>query len=202
MSRTRILTLQQGEDLRAIATRELGSAARWSEIARLNNLRLPFITASYLPADRLSHTLIWGDRFLIPWPSNASLPPTAISTHGLDVAMIHGQCHATSSGDLATIGGVDNMVQALSHRLRTLLGEMVYHPRYGCNVTLALGLPTAPFSSLMAAAWVSEALRAEPRVFQIHYVTADVAGDTIRVAARTTLVGDNSPTDLNLVLNP
>jgi len=202
MSRTRVVTLQQSEDLRAIAARELGSATRWVEIARLNDLRLPFIVASYRPADRLPHTLIWGDTFLIPWPANAALPPTALSTHGLDVALTHGQLQTTSGGDLATVGGADNVVQALQHRLKTLLGELVYHPRYGCNVALALGLPTAPFSSLMASAWVSESLRAEPRVFQIHYVTADVAGDTIQVAARITLVGDNSPTDLNLVLNP
>lgn len=202
MSRTRVLTLQQGEDLRAIATRELGSATRWVEIARLNNLRLPFIVPSYRPVDRLPHTLIWGDRLLIPWPANAALPPTAISTHGLDIALAQGQIQTTPDGDLAAVGGADNVVQALTHRLKTLLGELIYHPRYGCNVNLAIGLPTAPFSSLMASAWVSEALKADPRVFQVHYVTADVAGDTIRVAARITLVGDNSSTDMNLVLNP
>jgi phage baseplate assembly protein W len=201
MSRARILTLHQGEDLRAIAARELGSATRWVEIARLNDLRLPFIVASYRPADRLPHTLIWGDTFLIPWPANATLPPTAFSTHGLDVALTQGQLQ-TTAGDLATVGGVDNVVQALRHRIKTLLGELIYHPRYGCNVTLAIGLPTAPFSNLMASAWVNEALKAEPRVAQIHYVTADVVGDIIRVAARVTVVGDNSPTDLNLVLNP
>jgi phage baseplate assembly protein W len=202
MSRTRVLTLQQGEDLRAIATRELGSATRWVEIARINNLRLPFIIASYRPADRLPHTLVWGDQFLIPWSANADLPPTMLSTYGRDVAMDHGQFQSTPGGDLATVGGVENMTQALTHRVRTLLGELTYHPRYGCNVILALGLPAAPFSSLMASAWVQEALKAEPRVFQIHYVKAEVAGDTILVTARLTLVGNNSPTDLNLVLNP
>lgn len=202
MSRTRVVTLQQGEDLRAIAARELGSATRWTELARLNDLRLPFIVPSYRPVDRLPHTLIWGDALLIPWPANAALPPTAISTHGLDVVLTHGQLQTTAEGDVATVGGTSNLIQALTHRIKTLLGELTYHPRYGCNVTLALGLPTAPFAGLMASAWVSESLRAEPRVFQIHYVTADVAGDTIQVAARITLVGDNSPTDFNLVLNP
>lgn len=202
MSRVKSLVLQQGEDLRAIATRELGDAARWAEIARLNNLRLPFIVRSWRPADRLPHTLIWGDPLLVPWPSNAALPPTIVSTHGSDLLLSHGHLQVTGEGDLALTRGADNLIQALSHRIKTLLGELAYHPRYGCNVTLALGLPTAPFSSLMAAAWVNEALKAEPRVFQIHYVKADVAGDTIRVAAKITLVGDNSPTDLNLVLNP
>lgn len=201
MSRSRVLTLQQGEDLRAIAARELGSAERWVEIARLNHLRLPFVIASYKPADRLPHTLIWGDSYLLPWPANASLPPTVVGTHGLDLALDHGQLQV-SQGDLATISGEDNIQQALRHRLKTLIGELTYHPRYGCNVNLALGLPTAPFSSLMASAWVNEALKAEPRIFQIHAVKAEVAGDTIRVAAKVTLVGDNGPMDLNLVLNP
>jgi phage baseplate assembly protein W len=202
MSRTRVLTLQQGEDLRAVAARELGSATRWTEIARINGLRLPFIVASYHAADRLPHTLMWGDRFLIPWPANAVLPPTAISTHGLDVAMTQGQLQATADGDLATVGGEDNLIQALTHRLKTLLGELTYHTRYGCNVALALGLPAAPFASLMASAWVSEAIKAEPRVFQIHYVKSEVVGDSIQVTAKITLVGNNSPTDVNMVLNP
>lgn len=202
MSRTRSLTLQQGEDLRAIATRELGDATRWVEIARLNDLRLPFLVASWHPADRLPHTLIWGDPILIPWPSNASLPPTIVSTHGRDLALVAGQLQVAPDGDLSLISGADNVIQALTHRLKTLLGELTYHPLYGCNVNLAIGLPTAPFSSLMAATWVSEALRAEPRVFQTHYVKADVVGDAIKIAAKITLVGNNSATDLNLVLNP
>jgi phage baseplate assembly protein W len=201
MSRVKSMVLQQGEDLRAIATRELSDATRWAEIARLNDLRLPFIISSWHPADRLPHTLIWGDSFLIPWPNNAALPPTLVSTHGTDLALLHGQL-TESNGDLAVMRGVDNIIQALSHRLKTLLGELTYHPRYGCNVSLALGLPTAPFSSLMASAWVHEALKAEPRVFQIHACKAEVDGDIIRIAAKITLVGDNSPFDLNLVLNP
>lgn len=202
MSRARRIVLQQGEDLRAIAQRELGAATRWPEIARLNGLRLPFVVPSYRPQDRLPHTLIWGDALLIPWASNASVHPTATSLLGTDLALPQGRLALTASGDLAVVQGADNGAQALTHRIKTLLGELIYHPRYGCNVTLALGLPTAPFSSLMASAWVSEALRAEPRVFTIHYVKAEVTGDIIRVTAKVTLVGDNTPLDLNLVLNP
>jgi phage baseplate assembly protein W len=201
MSRVKSLTLQQGEDLRAIATRELGDATRWVEIARLNNLRLPFLVASWHPTDRLPHTLIWGDTLLIPWPDNAALPPTLVSTHGTDLILSQGHLQ-TAEGDLALVSGVNNVIQALAHRLKTLFGELTYHPRYGCHVTLAIGLPTAPFSSLMASAWVNEALKSEPRVFQVHYVQADVAGDTIKIAAKITLVGNNSATDFNLVLNP
>lgn len=202
MSRARVITVQQGEDLRAIAQRELGSAARWTEIARLNGLRLPFVVPSYTPADRLPNTRIWGDTLLLPWPANTALPPTAQNTLGRDLALSDGQLAVTANGDLALLAGSDNLIQALSLRIRTLLGELVYHPRYGCNVALALGLPSGPFAGLMASTWVSEALRAEPRVFQIHYVKAEVTGDIIRIAATFTVVGDNRPTDFNLVFNP
>ena len=44
--------------------------------------------------------------------------------------------------------------------------------------------------------------REEPRVAVIDAVTASSSGDALVVSARVTLVGDNTPVDLNLVLNP
>jgi len=200
VSRSRSLVLQQNEDLRSIALRELGDASRWTEIAQMNGLRLPYLVPTWRSENRLPHTLIWGDSFLIPWPSNSTLPPTSTSTYGIDLAMNAGRL--TADGDFDTIVGPENVIQALANRFRTLVGEISYHPSYGCNVSLALGLPAGPFAGLMASTWVTEALRAEPRVMVVHYVTATVRGDAVLIAGKITLVGDNKSTDLNLVLNP
>lgn len=202
MSRVKRLKVNQGDSLRTLALRELGDATRWTELARLNDLRLPFIIESYRPADRMPHTLIWGDDVLVPWASHGGDVPTPLSNFGTDLALPHGQLAVTATGDLLLLTGRDNVVQAIAHRIKCLRGEMDYHPRYGCQVTLALGLPTRPFASMMASTWVHEALREETRIAAIDGVRAEVEGDTIRVAAAVTLVGDNSSIDANLVLNP
>lgn len=197
---TRRLQLQQGEDLRAIALRELGDAARWVEIARLNALRLPFIVDSYKATDRLPRTLIWGDDFLVPATQHATRQPTANLVLGRDLALMQGALQV-SGGDLMALEGADTIVQAVAHRIKTLRGELTYHPRFGSSVQLALGLPAGRFASMMAAGWVYEALQAEPRVATIEAVDANISGDIARVAARVVIVGRNTATDLNLVLN-
>jgi phage baseplate assembly protein W len=201
MSQTRQIEVVQGDSLRAIAARELGDATRWAELAQLNQLRLPFLVESYHPEDRLPHTIIWGDRILIPWDSNGAVIPTPVSTLGIDIKLAAGRMVAVN-GDLALVSGPENLIQAINHRIKTVLGEMIHHPRYGCLVSLALGLPTIPFASLAAANWVYEALREEPRIALIEAVDAYVEGDQIRVAARVLSVDNNTAIDLNLVLNP
>ncbi|WP_295455819.1 DUF2634 domain-containing protein [uncultured Thiodictyon sp.] len=202
MSRVKQATIGQGDDLRALAQRELDDAARWVDLARLNDLRLPFIVASYKSADRLPHTAIWGDTILIPWVGNSARVPTPIDNFGVDLALPHGRLAATASGDLALVVGADNVVQALSHRIRTPRGEITYHPEYGSHVALALGLPTQPFISLMAATWVYECLAEEPRIARVLAVDARASGDALQVAAQIDMVGANTPIDLNMVLNP
>jgi len=202
MSRVKQIRVEQGDSLRGIALREYGDPTRWVELARLNGLRLPFIVESHRPADRLLNTAIWGDTILIPWESNGARAATPLSMFGADVALARGRLGVTDDGDIALVAGTDNIVQALSHRVRTLRGELVYHSRYGCHVTLALGLPTMPFASLMAAAWVHEALVEETRIASVRAVDARATGDILHVAASVDMVGDNTPVDLNLVLNP
>lgn len=200
MSRVRQIRVQQNEDLRAIAARELRDPTRWPEIAALNQLRLPFVVASWRPEDRQPGTVIWGDAIAVPWEIPGGFATRPSDLYGADVALSGGQVTFTATGDLTTVVGRENLTQALSHRIKTLRGELVDHPRYGCHVSLALGLPTRPFASLMAAMWVHEALREDARIANVLGVDASVEGDTIRVAARVDAVGDNSPLDLNLVL--
>lgn len=202
MSRVRQYRLQQGDDLRTVAAREYGDPTRWTELARLNDLRIPFVVESFRAADRLPHTAIWGDTLLVPAEQNGARTPSPRSLFGADLALVRGQLTATPDGDLALVEGADNLSQAMSNRIRTMRGELTYHPRYGCHVGLAVGLPTMPFASLMAAAWVHEALSEEPRIARIRALDARVAGDIMQVAATVEAVGSNSAIDFNLVLNP
>lgn len=190
--------LGQHEDLRALALRELGDPARWTEIAELNDLRLPFIVRSYKAEDRLPHTLIWGDAVKLPSVQQTAPSPTSTGVLGTDIALRHDDL-VISDGDLSVLSGAENVVQALHHRLRSLRGELVYHPRYGSSLALAIGLPAGPFRELTAAGWAYEAIAAEPRVSRIEGVDAKTEGDAVRIGARVVAVGSNSPVDLNLV---
>lgn len=200
MSRVRQARVEPGDSLRTIASRELGNPLRWAELIVINDLTLPFVVPSARPEDRLPNTLIWGDPILVPWGSNARAP-TPKSNLGVDLDLSEGALQARL-GDLGTVEARDNMIQALRHRVMTLRNELVAYPAYGSSARLALGLANGPFLEVLASGWVYEALQEEPRVAVIDAVTASAAGDALNIAARVTLVGDNSPTDLNLVLNP
>ena len=202
MSKVKQVEIQQGDDLRAIALRELGNPVRWTELASLNNLRLPYITASFHAADRIAHMLLWGEQILVPWETNSARVPTPVSNFGTDIGLPAGRLSATAGGDLFTVAGGPNIVQALGHRVKTLRSEIIYHPAYGCHVSLALGMKSVPMANLMACAWVYEALVEEPRLSLVQSVDAVVQGDTLAVKAMVIGVGENTPIDFNLVLNP
>lgn len=201
MSRVRQARVEQGDSLRIIAARELGNPLRWTELIALNDLALPFIVPSSKPADRLPNTLIWGDVILAPWDGNGKLSPSPQVNLGIDLDLSDGGLHI-NNGDLAVVIGRDNMIQALRDRILTLRNELVTYPAYGCTIRLALGLANGPFLDVLAAGWVYEALKEEPRVAVINGVTASSAGDILAANVRVTLVGENTPTDFNLVLNP
>lgn len=197
----RQVKVRHGDDLRSLALRELGDAARWTEVAQLNELRLPFVVRSFRTEDRLAGTVVWGDTVLVPSRHYFGRVATETSTYGQDVQLVNGAMVAVA-GDLAVVSGRDNMVQALRHRLQTLRGELIYHPQYGSSARLAIGMKAGVFSSLLAAGWTHETLLKEPRIFAVEGVDAEAEGDAIKVAARVVLINDNGPIDVNLVLNP
>lgn len=201
MSRLKKIRVEQGDSLRTIAQRELQNPVRWTELIDLNDLRLPFIVESRRPEDRQPHTVIWGDTLLVPWESNVKKQVGAVPVYGVDVMLDRGNLRSLN-GDLDLVSGRDNMVQALSNRLKTLRNELVYHPGYGSHISLALGLKMPPFINLMASAWVQECLQEEPRIASVEKVQARVDGDALRVSASVILQSDNAPLDLNLVINP
>jgi phage baseplate assembly protein W len=196
---TRDYRIEQGDTLRSIAYRQYHDASRWREIADLNGLRYPHVVDSLNPADRLPGTVIWGDVIRLRTPAfDLSAPPASV-LFGQDIRLEKGAI-PTTGGDLSLTSGLDNFRQSLHHRIKTLAGELLYYPGYGCNVQLALGLKLEPMVTLMGAAWVQESLQQEPRLSAVDRVTAKALGDSLEVSAHVTAVGDNTPIDLNLVV--
>lgn len=196
---TRDYRIEQGDTLRSIAYRQYHDASRWREIADLNGLRYPHVIDSLDPVDRLPGTVIWGDTIRLRTPAfDLSAPPAEV-LFGQDVILERGSLQV-ANGDLRLTSGLDNFRQSLHHRIKTLTGELLYYPSYGCNVQLALGLKLEPMITLMGAAWVQESLQQEPRLSAVDRVTAQALGESLEVSAHVTAVGDNTPIDLNLVV--
>jgi phage baseplate assembly protein W len=199
VSQLRDYRIQQGDSLRSIAYRQYHDASRWREIADLNGLRYPHVIDSLSPSDRLPGTVILGDTIRLRTPAYALSDPPANVLFGQDLNLDRGSLQAVD-GDLALTAGIDNFRQSLQHRVKTLTGELLYYPAYGCNVQLALGLKLEPLITLMGAAWVQESLRQETRLSSVDRVIAQASGDSLEVSAHVTAIGQNTPVDLNLVV--
>jgi phage baseplate assembly protein W len=132
-------------------------------------------------------------------PAYALSDPPADVLFGRDIKLDRGSLRVTD-GDLVLTSGIDNFRQSLQHRVKTLTGELLYYPAYGCNVQLALGLKLEPIITLMGAAWVQESLQQEPRLSSVDRVIANAMGDSLEVSAHVTAIGQNTPVDLNIVV--
>ncbi len=88
----------------------------------------------------------------------------------------------SASGDLATVSGRENLVQAILNRLFTRRGELtgLGHPRYGSRLHLLIGEPDNARTRGRAAIYVRECLAREPRIAEVSAVElAPPSGDGV-----------------------
>jgi phage baseplate assembly protein W len=107
----------------------------------------------------------------------------------------------TGGGDLETVGGTDNLVQALTLRLNTQRGGLsaLGHPDYGSRLPELIGRPNTATTRNLVKFYTLECIRQEPRVGQVLNVTVDTTPEQGRVDVHLSLlpIGDKVP--LNLV---
>jgi len=72
-------------------------------------------------------------------------------------------------GDLQTVTGRDNMVQAIRNRLGTRVGELdeLGHPDYGSYLDMIVGEPNIPDTHRIIEALVRDCLNQDPRIESI-----------------------------------
>jgi phage baseplate assembly protein W len=186
-----------GDTLRAVALRELGDAAKWSQLSWMNNLVPPYLTDN--PAEVRVGVLLTGSTIRVPAASaevDAGVDPDQVFL--ADCQIEDGQLQF-AGGDFALVSGRANLRQALAHRIETDHGELMFHPRYGANLGRLIGALSGPVRELVAADYVDEALRSESRVKDVSRVTATTQGDRLAVEAEVVPISGVA-LDLNRVV--
>lgn len=81
-------------------------------------------------------------------------------------------------GDLQTVGGRANLVQAIINRLLTRQGELATlgHPTYGSRLYTLVGQPNNLRVRALADAYIREALAQDKRIAKVNFVTFNVPG--------------------------
>lgn len=176
-----------GDTLQTIALRELGDASRWPELISYNNLVPPFITDTAALA--APGVLITGSTIMVPAPTRVSVETDPESVLGTDAQLgQYGELLTTDGGDFAVVSGGQNLMQALTNRLDTEVGDLMFHPEYGNPARRLIGKVNGPTRGLVGAQVVRAAVALDPRVVRATSASAKVVGDTINIAVEVKTV--------------
>jgi phage baseplate assembly protein W len=128
---------------------------------------------------------------------------------GIDIKLQHRLTLAsaltleTGGGDLTTVGGLDNLEQALWLRLGVPQGDLAHlgHPDFGSRLHQVIGRLATPETLALARAYVREALRREPRIEEVTRVDVTVnpvdRGELL-IEISVKPIGKANPIDLSL----
>lgn len=183
----RLAETHWGDDLQAVAAREMGDANRWPELVWLNALTHPYITND----DRLSGSSVLLAGAFIKVPAPVGVWTDAAESgqvYERDCAMVGRLLDADGSGDFAVFAGADNLRQQLQHAINTPRGQARRHPDYGCLIWRLQGTVNGPTAGRLGAEYVKSTLLADYRVAKVESSVAEVGGDAIRITARAVAI--------------
>jgi len=111
---------------------------------------------------------------------------------------------AGGSGGIALAAGDDDIVQALTMRLKVRRGELapLAWPDYGSRLHELIGEPDLARTRIKAQVFARDAVEADPRVKKVESVdVVSIAGErqVLRLAMLVSVIGE--PTPLNLVFD-
>lgn len=183
----RLVETHWGDDLQAVAAREMGDANRWPELVWLNSLAHPYITTN--PLDVRPGVLQAGAFIKVPsasgvWTDDAERG----QVYERDCQMVDRMLVVGDDGDLAVASGSDNLRQQLQHRVDTPRGQARRHPTYGSLHHRLLGTVNGPIAGMLGAQYVKAALRADYRVARVDFSRGEVVGDAIMITARAVAI--------------
>lgn len=190
----RRIQIQWGDTLQRIASRELGDATQWQRLASINKLTPPYIVSDRAQAS--AGVLVYGDTLIIPAASGEMSPG---KTWAEDVFLrdvsLRGGLVSIVDGDVAVVEGRENLKQALTHRVQTEPGELIFHADYGCRVHEQKGRKNTAVASLLGGAFVRDAVVEDPRIASILSAYVGVDGDAIRIDVKAETISGH-PVDV------
>ena len=183
----RLVEIHYGDDLQAIASREMGDANRWPELVWLNALVWPYITDDEARAG--TGVLLSGQFIKIPAPAGVlSDRAETGQVFERDCKMTDRMLADDGAGDFQVVSGSSNLVQQLQHRIITPRGQAMRHPTYGSLLYRVSGRVNGPAASLLAAEYTKAAVLSDYRIRSVESSDAKVTGDAVAVTARATTI--------------
>lgn len=177
----RLVEVRYGDTVQEVAARELDDASRWRDIVSINDLIPPYLTGDAALAG--ARVKLYGQMLMVPAVAAiASAETDEDAVFGVDLDLADGLLSAVG-GDFKLVSGRENLKQALSHRVRTHLRELLYHLAYGCGAHRLVGRVTGGGAAQLGVEYVRGALLSDPRVASVASVAASPSGDVMPVEA-------------------
>lgn len=185
---TKVSRVVGGDTIQTLAARELGDPDRFKDIAMVNNLKPPYITAA-----GGNGTLKPGDKLLIPQSTSSATSALrklkvfeinkflseAEKNLGIDIRLTEdGDLAMNNTSDLDLIAGMDNMIQVLALRTELERGSLKRHPEIGTSLSLGEKATTRTLVDLRNDLVTS--IASDPRVQAIPSIQLNQEGGEIR----------------------
>lgn len=195
-----------GDTIRTLALKYLGDEAAWKKLAIMNDLKPPYISAN--GGDGV---LKPGDTILVPQkiattgplPVSRTVNPDALSEaqrpmmkrYGRDLRLLEiggelADFAVSSGGDIDTVDGIDNVVQAIKIKFSTEQGDLPTHPRFGAKypVGTKLGMATVQEFALNTRRTFFQ----DPRIDEILSMEIYAKGDQLFTKSHLKLIGTDA----------
>jgi len=151
-----------------------------------------------------------GDTIKIPGTANRDTPPTLgdyqnhyDAIYGADEYLNqNGEHEDDRTGDVAIVVGLKNLEMQLSHRLKTMRGELatVGHPNYGSLIPSFIGKVDTDYWLERIRMEARAVVLEDPRIKSVDSLNVRVDGDAVYIDAKATTAGVDGSRKLSLLL--
>jgi len=118
---------------------------------------------------------------------------------GVDILLNNGDFQANQAGDLSWTAGLDNLEQALVHRIRTVIGALIWHPEYGTIIQNLISKPNTDVLRSIISIELLRTLSEEPRIERINNLEVkELYTDTIVISLEIIPISSDKPENLLL----
>jgi phage baseplate assembly protein W len=159
--------------------------------------------ASQTSGGRIWQVLMPGDTLLLPVAANVNgqepylnrTPDNDQNLFGIDILLDEtGDFVSDATGDLATVGGLDNMEVAVINRLTTEPTELIKHPGYGLHLVRIVGQPGDLNTATLMKLEMKATLLQDPRITGVSGVKVSIstADQELIVNANIALINEQT----------